>query len=291
MRRLLESNRCVVAEDRLLDGPQPRARVQTQGLPQQRASLRAHAQCVRLPAGAVQRGRQCHPQTLPQGRGLHQVHQLGDEARTATGRELGLEPILGHRPPQFLQPRRAGRDTGDARALGKHRPAPEVERPAQGGPLDRCRHVALEPHRVDVRTDQPVSGRDRQQCVAAGRPPQAGHVGLHHVHRGRGRFVAPQGVHQCCRSHRPAVGERQERQDGGLLRRARQQLLTIEPDLQRPEKQDLHRPKGRTPRGFGRPSALRRRSAGVQRASSASAQPRRQPLQTAARTEGGRDDH
>ena len=115
-----------------------------EGLP----SVRVRLERVRLPSGAVERENQLAPGSLPVRLPCDELLELGYEGCVSAEREVGLDPLLERREPEFLQVRRgaAGRLAGE---VGERRPAPE--RQCLGEAVGRNRRlspvsVVDEPH-------------------------------------------------------------------------------------------------------------------------------------------------
>ena len=86
-----------MTKDRLLEMLQLGPGLETEIIDECSPRVCVHAECLRLPARAVQGEHQLRPQALPERMALDQCVELGDEAMVVAKRELCVEPFLERR--------------------------------------------------------------------------------------------------------------------------------------------------------------------------------------------------
>jgi hypothetical protein len=151
----------------------------------------------------------------------------------ASASELRVDPVLRRLEPLLLEAGDRGPRERLVDEVGERRPAPEVERRLEGRrrprrvaarelvlPLGR---EAFEPLGVELlRAErQDVAGRAvRDRAVPAERPPEAGDVALERVRRRLGRMLGPQLVDQPVGRDDAVRLQREQHEEGTLLRAA-----------------------------------------------------------------------
>ena len=141
----LRLERSVLPEDRLLQTLQRRARLDPELVHEHAPRPLICVECLRLPAGPVEREHQLSAQPLAQGVLGDKRLQLGDQVAMAAEREVGFDPLLECRQPELLQPRDLDLGERVVRELRQRRAAPERERLAQLAAASSARPAAERP--------------------------------------------------------------------------------------------------------------------------------------------------
>ncbi len=102
--RRLDRQRRVLSEDRGLEAPQLRSRLEPELLHEGRARLAIGRQGVRLTARAVEREHELGPKTFTQGVLGDELLELGDEVGMARKGEVGFDALLECRQPKLVEP-------------------------------------------------------------------------------------------------------------------------------------------------------------------------------------------
>ena len=246
--RLLGRQLRVVREDRLLEPPQLRPRLDPELVDEQPAPLAHHLERLRLPAAAVEREHQVRAHALAQRVLGHQRPQLADQVGVAAARELRAHPLLDRLHPQLLQPRDlALREVVEA-VVGERRPAPQLERGLQvgGGRVRVLGPRALEQVLEAVRVDRAalhaervpgraaVDGRRLAEPVA-----QARHLLLQRLHAVARRPPRPYGLDQLVDRDRLRGAQRQRGEQGALLGAVELDGVPLDAHVERAEEPDL----------------------------------------------------
>jgi hypothetical protein len=186
-------------------------------------------QRIGLSAGPVQGQQQLRPKPLPQRLLAHQPLQLGHQLPVAPQPQIGLNAILHGHQAQLAKPVSLGGAKVAVQELLEGLPPPQLQRLAQHRPGSLRRPVGqgaarrlgqlLKPRHVQgpERDPQQVARLAGHQHLTRGapptarlqRPPQAHHVRLQRLGRGRGWVLAPQAADERLHRHHP-VGTRQE---------------------------------------------------------------------------------
>ncbi|CAM5269453.1 hypothetical protein SGRI78S_00097 [Streptomyces griseus subsp. griseus] len=200
------SQRRVLGEDRLVQGRQLGAGVQTQVFGQVSTQVGVAAEGRALPAGTVERPHMSGAQPFPEGVQVHHITEFVGHQRVFTEVQPGLGLLLQRGQPLLLQP--VPRWPGElfVGEVGEGGPPPQRQRVCQQGGahpgvLGRPRpcHQVAEPvrvHRVGARP-QLVSRRVGHHEVPAARlrvlkrPPQLPHLVLERACRVVGRPRGP----------------------------------------------------------------------------------------------------
>ena len=184
-----------------------------------------------------------------------QLLELGDDLGVPAERQVRVDPLLERVQPLLLEPRDLGAREPVARHVGERRSAPQPERVAQRrrrrvvvtrrARTARRLHQLGEPMHVelalgDVQDIALAARLDARLDVAADRPPQARHVGLHGLDRGGRRVVGPELVDEVVHRDDLLGAEQQQRQHRAL--RANAQIdrpLAVE-DLKGTKDAEVH---------------------------------------------------
>ena len=208
-----------MVEDPPLELAELRADLQPQLVEERTPGVRVGGECVGLPAGLVEGDHELPPGPLAERMLGDELPELADDVRSATLRELGVDPTLGRRCAQLLEPggfRPCELVVGE---LLQRRPSVERE-----GTDERFRSMCvlatLEQAGTDANEpggtlavelafvdDEPVPPADGQDAVAAERLPQAGDLDLERLRGVLGQLVAPDLFDQ------PVGGDRLVRMD------------------------------------------------------------------------------
>ena len=242
----------IVGEDHALQPAQLRSRLDAQLLHQQRAAGAHRLECLRLPAGAIQRDHQLRPQPLAQRMLRDQRLQLTDEVGIGPAGQLRRQPLLERLQPTLLEARDL--DLGELiEAMIRQRvPTPQGERRPQVGssPLRiiatacqaRALQEGLEPVGIDGLwvDDQRVAGG----LVAHGGPvtqplAEARDLLLERRHCARRELVAPEGVEQLVDRNRCGRPQGQHHEQPPLLDAVEADELARNLDLERTQQPDV----------------------------------------------------
>ncbi len=242
----------VLAEDRLLQLPQLGAGLQAELVEERLARGAVRLQRVRLAPRAVEREHQQSAEPFPERVLDDQRLELTEHLVVAAEPELGLDPVLGRREPQLVEPRDLALDERVVAEIRERLPTPERQRLLQelGGlavraPAERCRSFHGEP--LEALGVQLV-GLDPQAVGAAlGRQavgddlPHLRDVDLERVRRGRGRLLAPQVLDQEIGSDELVSVQQKQREQCTRLTAFYRERRAIRFDLERPKNAVLHR--------------------------------------------------
>ena len=130
-------------QDRRLEVAQRPARFETELLAQQPAGVGEGPQRVGLAARAVQGEGQPGVQSLAQRMVGHELLQLADQLAVTAEGEVGVEALLQHGEPVFLERRRLGERDALVHQLDEGRAPPERQRVGERLP-GSCRRSRLE---------------------------------------------------------------------------------------------------------------------------------------------------
>src|SRR5262245_59732643 len=103
-RRLRELQRYVLLEDRPLQLPQSRARLERKLLDEERPPGTVDSKRIRLPPGTVEREHELRAQPFTQGMLGNEYLEFGAQCGLPTERKLRLDPVLYRRGTQLLEP-------------------------------------------------------------------------------------------------------------------------------------------------------------------------------------------
>jgi hypothetical protein len=120
-----------VPQDRTLEFPESRARLDPQLLAQGGSSFAVDLQSFCLPTSSIER---CHELAAgPLAKWIHvdELAELPGERVVSAEREVGVDPILRCRQPKLLEPLSLWTRERLVRQIGEGRPAPELERRAK----------------------------------------------------------------------------------------------------------------------------------------------------------------
>ncbi len=165
-------------EDTALEGAELGRRLEPE-LVQCRARVAVRGEGVGLAAGAIERHDALRLKVLPMRMTCDEGVELRDEARVASGGEIGIDSRLEGRQATLLEWCGAGPGEGLAREVGERRAAPERERVVQLAGGDQ----PLEPLGVElalVDADE-ISGRAGLDPVGAERAAERVDVHLERV--------------------------------------------------------------------------------------------------------------
>ncbi len=247
--------RLVPTQDRPLELLHGCTRLETQLGGKLVPNVRVGAECLGLPAGAIEREHQLATETLAQRLLCDERLELGDERLVPSKREVRVDPLLERQEPQLFEALDLRLGEGLVREVRQRLASPQRERLAQalgglGGPALDVRapavlYVALEPPRVDL------LGVDLKQVGARTRDQHPGSVQRLSQSRdlvveavaGRvGGLPAPELVDQPV-ARDDLVGVEQEKgKQAALFGAAELDDALAQPNLNRPEEQKLHLP-------------------------------------------------
>ncbi len=125
------SSSCVLAQDRRLEPPERRARLDPELLREHAPRLAVGLERVCLTAGAVEGDHEQAAQPLVERMGGDERLQFADDVRVATQGEVGFQACLLAAGAEILEPGDRLLGEGFIEEIGERRPAPEVERVAQ----------------------------------------------------------------------------------------------------------------------------------------------------------------
>ena len=130
LRRLLDVvvQRGIVGEDASLQLPGRRRDAQAHLVPEHRAEVGAAAECLGLPAAAVEGQHQLPPELLAERMVGDERLELGHHPGVVAGFHPGVDELLGHREPQLLQAQGLSSHAGELGELAERATAPETER-------------------------------------------------------------------------------------------------------------------------------------------------------------------
>nr|WP_264159876.1 hypothetical protein [Actinomadura montaniterrae] len=226
------------------------ARVQPEAVPQDVAEVLVDRQRLALAAAPVERQHQQAAQPLARGLLVDQRRHLADQLVVAAEGEFGLEAVLQRGEPRLLQRRQLGPRGDGVDDVGQRGAAPQREGLAQapGRGLPRLRaevgaapfHQRAETGGVDeagVEAEQ-VSGRGGLQRAGAVGGERAAHSGdgvLHHLARGGGHGIVPEGADEVAGGHHGPGVQEQVAQDRALVDPSERDGPAVPHHLQRTE--------------------------------------------------------
>ena len=150
--------RRIVGEDPSLQVLGRRREAQAQLVPEHRAEVGAPAQRLGLSAGAVEGQHQLPPELLAERMGGDERFELGDHPGVLAAVHPGVDEVLGHRQPQFLQAQRLAAHARELGELAERGAAPEAEgafeRGMRSGPVAAW---ASSSNRAASRSTRPMS--------------------------------------------------------------------------------------------------------------------------------------
>ncbi len=254
---LVRGERGVLAEDRLFEGDQLRARVDPELGGQHRAGAMQRPQRLALPAGLVLRGREQGPPPLPQRRLGHPDLGLAQHVAVAARLQSGVDMELLGVAAQLLES--GGLDLAGVPAVeiiqGAAPPQPQRLTGKMRGPfgLAQCQqlvcaaHQTFEPPGVDLVTgnDEPVAVGDCLDRFGAQRAPKAHDAAGYHLLPCGGGLLAPQRIGQSLGADHLARMHRERGQHHSI---SRCQPGRVAIDGQRAEHADARAPHGRSVR-------------------------------------------
>ena len=265
-------DRRVVREDRLLEAPELRSRLEAQLVGEHAPCLLERLERVRLPPAAVERQHQLAPQPLPERVVCDRRAQRRDQLPVLSERERNLELLLERVHTQRLEPARLGVEPRRAGEALQGRTPPEVERRrnrVRRGPhvavtqrAARLRQQLLEPDGIHMRVVQRIPiGRARDRRLSQ-RGAKTRNVVVERIARGGRELLPPQAVDECVDVDDATISEREHCQQGLPLRSAHVRNPSVREHLERAEKPDLQQC---VRHGFMLPpSSLPRPGAGIQ---------------------------
>ena len=220
--------RGILAQDRLLQAPQLRSRLQPERLDERVAGVAEHVERLGLPPRPVEREHQQRAQALAQRVLVDERAQPADRLAVAPRVEVVLERQLGRRKVKLLE---AADLRGRERLLehaGERGSVPERERLARqiatgsvavrgayDEPLEAQR---VDRRRVDLQLVAAPVRHDLRRALAGQEPAQLGDVLLHHLRGGRRRLLAPEPLDQPLDRDGRVGAQRQHREHRALLR-------------------------------------------------------------------------
>ena len=238
-----------MAEDRLLELLQGRARLDAELVDEQPPRLAIDLERLGLATRAVQRLHERRPEPLAE-RVLADEHlDLTDELCEAAEREVGVEPPLEGRQAELFESEHLQLRERFVGEVGERRPAPEIESFAQslrrkaGRRLLRLLDQHLEAEQVElVRADADHVARllrddrvVRGECLA-----ELGDVVLQRVGGCPGRLRAPELVDEPVRRDDLVRMRQKEREKRPLPRAAEREHTALLDDLERSQDAELH---------------------------------------------------
>ena len=221
----LDGERGVLAQDRALELLEAGSRLEPQLLAHRLARAPEHLERGGLPVAAVEGEHELPAQPLA-GRVLGGERlELGHQRAVTAELEVGLDPILERGEPELVQPRDLGLRERLVADVLVRRPAPQLERLAEGRRrrLGRLRapasREALEPLEVELAglQAQAIAGPFGHDPVRSQPPAQRVHLDLERVRRARRRALAPQRVDQPVARGDLAARDQQAGQERDLL--------------------------------------------------------------------------
>jgi hypothetical protein len=193
-------------------------------------------------------------QPLPERVLRHSGLEIRDEVRVPAQGELGVHHGLEHGQPPLLQVPDLGLGERLVGKVRQRRPAPEVERLAEGrrGALEIERHAPatlrrelLEPVKVALSRAhvQPVrAGLRLQPPFAAERSTKRRDLVVDHGVRGRRRGLTPELLDEPIARDQLIRAQQQQRQQGALSPGSnRKRAAAVSDDLERATQAELHR--------------------------------------------------
>ena len=244
-------DRRVVREDRLLQPPELRPRLEPQLVGEHAPGLLERLERVGLATAAVERQHQLPPEPLPERVVRKRRADRRRELAMLAEREPDLEVLLErvdveHLEPACLrdEPRRAGQTL-------ERRSAPEGERRrdrvgrgrgvavAQRGA--RLREQLLEPYGIDARALQRVAVGRAGDRLLSERGAEAGDVMVERVPRSGRELLPPQAVDEPVDVDHTTLPEREHREQSLALRAAHVRRRPARENLERAEQPDLER--------------------------------------------------
>ena len=242
-------DRRVVREDRLLQPPELRPRLEPKLVGKHAPGLLERLERIGLATAAVERQHQLPPEPLPE--------RVVRERRTERRRQLAmlaegepdLEVLLERVDVQHLEPACLGAEPRGAGQPLQRRPAPEGKR--RGDRVRRGRNVAgpqrgaglreqlLEPHGIDDRVLERVAVGRADDRLLSQRGPEPGDVVMERVPRRGRKLLAPEAVDERVDVDHAAVPEREHRQQRLTLRAAHVRGRPARDNLERAEQPDL----------------------------------------------------
>ena len=205
------------------------------------------AECLGLPARAVEREHQLAAQALTQRVLPNERLELAHQASVIPERQLGLDPLLDGDEAQLFQSRNLRLGEPLVRELSQRRAAPQAQRLPQLGsraPGITARERApsfgkqrLKPADIGLARLglQHVAAPVRHQTPVPQHPPQVRHVALNNLVCARRRLFTPQLVDQPLRRDPLAAVDKQHRQQRSLLRRTQRKWAVVVDNLKRAE--------------------------------------------------------
>ena len=271
----------LLGQDRPLDSPQRRARLEAQLLHQRVARRAKGLERVSLTAGAIQREHQLAAQPLAERMSRDEVLQLGHQPNVPPERQVSVDSQLNRLEPELLEPGHLRLGERLIREVGKRRSPPERHRLIESSPgrarirsshrVRRAGQQRLEPSAVQLSLADPqhISRRLSHERLTFDRLAQSRHVHLDHVGRARGRGVAPHRLDQLVSRHHFVAVQQQHGQKRALTRRTEVDRMAVGPDLERSEQPKVQtrahagQPRGGYTRSFSRQQALVKRESAL----------------------------
>jgi hypothetical protein len=232
----------VLAQDRLVQAPQLRARLHADLLHEHRPRLAVCVECLRLPAAAIQRPHPLRVQPLPQRILGHQRVELAGDLTVPSRGQVAIDRQLERRDPKLVQAADLRRRERLVRHIRERRTAPQAQRVARRA----RRNELLEAPRIQLTVAQPqlvtAPARDDLRAVGAvgEHLAQLRDVQLDHLGRGRRRLLTPEPLDEPVRRDRRARVQRQQRQQGPWLPRADRHRLVAGACLHGSENANVH---------------------------------------------------
>ncbi len=242
-------DRRVVGEDRFLQPPELRPRLEPELLGEDAPGLLERLERVGLAAAAVEREHQLPPEPLAEGVVCERRPQRRRELPVLPERKPGLEVLLLRVDAERLEAACLGREPcGRGQSL-QSRTAPEGQRGRYG--VRRCSDVAVAQRRARVGEELlETDGIDRRRSegIAVGeaddrplseRRAEAGDVVVKRIPRSGRELLPPETVDQRVDLDRAAVAEREHGQERLSLRAAHVRRRPADENLERAENPDF----------------------------------------------------
>ena len=243
----------VLGQDRRLQLPEVVAGFEPELLAEHPTAVLERPEGVGLPPGAVEGEHQEPPEPLAERMPGDELLELGDRGQVPTELQLQLEPLLDDREAELREPRD---DTDRELVVGEVGQRVAAPQPVGlGQHVDRRGEVAIGHERAPLGHELlvPVGvhgvGRELEDVATAshrdevGRsqgPPELGGEALQAVANARRRIVTPEGIDELLGRHDAPRVQREQREEGALLRPGHHDLPPVVAHLELTEHAHAH---------------------------------------------------
>ena len=230
----------VLREDRVLQPPQLRARLDADLLDELGPRVAEGGERLGLATRAIQREHVLRAQVLTQRMGGDHPLELTEDLDVASGRQVAVDRALGRAQAQLVEAADLGRGERLVGDVGQRVAAPEGQRRTRLRSLDE----ALEAERVHLAVREleliAAPAREDPRAVFLEHPPQPRYVELDHLGSAGRRLLSPQSLGQTIGRDRAPELQREHRKNRPLLAGAQLDGPALEASLKRPQQLQIH---------------------------------------------------